>query len=112
MHPISYLDTSQERIEIDLVHCPVVQVGAKTIPPVFLVVSEKMLCACLDADTLHARDCFIGTFAVEVGIRAKAEDSRGLGMKIVSKVLVNYLSHPRPAFGFLIFDYPRSTTLI
>jgi hypothetical protein len=49
----------------------IVDVRAQAVPPVFLVIRDKMFGARLDADTLNASDSLIGGFTVEVRIGAE-----------------------------------------
>jgi len=66
-----YLDAPQERIEVYFVSGPIVQIGAITIPPMFLVICKEVFSTRLYTYALHTHDRFVCAFPVEIRIWAK-----------------------------------------
>ncbi len=71
-----YLDAPQERIKVYFVSRPIVQVGAITIPPMFLVICKEVFGTRLYACALHTHDRFICAFPVEIRIWTKTISGR------------------------------------
>jgi hypothetical protein len=57
------------------VQCSVIDVGSEAIPPMFLIVSNKVFGTSLNADALKTNDRLKSTFTVQIRIRAKTTRS-------------------------------------
>lgn len=73
---LANLNASDKGIKIYLVHCSVVDIGSKTIPPMLLIIANEMLGTRLDASTLDADNRLKSTFTIQIWIRPKAAPHR------------------------------------
>ena len=85
-------------VQIELVRGSIVNVGGETVPPVFLVVTQKVLRAGLDADGLDALNRRIGGFAGQIGIGAKTTTIK-MVRRYYRMLRITDLSQFLPAFG-------------